>query len=122
MNSGLRPYEQKQRLMMAQGEQLLVRERHLDGEAGRVPAAGAGAVHSRLEGCCTRALRCQGEVMVYPLAPLHQQMGQSGVQGDVVIVCVQHLLGHQSDLEKTIHKTSVLKCGTLSFSFIGFFM
>lgn len=72
---------------------------HLYGEAGRVLAAGVGAVSSRPEGSCTGALRRLHYVMVYPLTPLHQQVGQSGVQRDVVIVSEQHLLRHQPHLD-----------------------
>lgn len=72
---------------------------HLYGEAGRVLAAGVGAVSSRPEGSCTGALRRLYYVMVYPLTPLHQQVGQSGVQRDVVIVSEQHLLRHQPHLD-----------------------
>ena len=71
---------------------------HLDGEAGRVAAAAAGAVHGGPEGGGAGALGGQGQVVVDPLAPLHQQVGQGGVQGDVVVVGVQHLLGHQPHL------------------------
>lgn len=39
--------------------------------------------------------------MVYPLTPLHQQVGQSGVQRDVVVASEQHLLRHQPHLETT---------------------
>lgn len=72
---------------------------HLYREAGVVPAAGAGAVCSSQEGTGAGALGCQDQIMVYPLAPLHQQVGQSGVQRDVVIMSVQHVLGHQPHLE-----------------------
>lgn len=72
---------------------------HLYGEAGRFLAAGVGAVSSRPEGGCTGALRRLHHVVVYPLTPLHQQVRQSGVQRDVVIVRKQHLLGHQPHLD-----------------------
>lgn len=58
-----------------------------------------GAVSSRPEGGCTGALRCQHHVVVYPLTPLNQQVGQCGVQRDVVIVGEQHLLRHQPHLD-----------------------
>lgn len=72
---------------------------HLYGEAGWVSAAGVCAVSSSLEGSCTGALRRQHHVMVYPLTPLYQQVGQGGVQRDVVIVSEQHLLRHESHLD-----------------------
>lgn len=73
---------------------------HLYGEAGHVPAAGVCAVSPSPESSCTGALRCQHHVVVYPLTPFHEQVGQSGVQRDVVVVGEQHLLRHQSHLEK----------------------
>lgn len=72
---------------------------HLYGEAGRVPAAGACTVGSCPEGGCTGALRRQHHVVVYPLTPFHHQVGQGGVQRDVVIVSEQHFLGHQPHLD-----------------------
>lgn len=75
-------------------------EMHLYGEAGRVLAAGAGAVSSRPEGSCAGALGRLHHVVVYPLPPLHQQVGQAGVQGDVAVVGEEHLLRHQPHLER----------------------
>lgn len=72
---------------------------YLYGEARRVPAAGVCAVISCPESSCTGALRCVNKVMVYPLTPLHQQVGQSGVQRDVVIVSEQYLLRNQPHLK-----------------------
>lgn len=81
-------------------KQLAVSKVHLYGEAGSVPAAGVCAVSSCPEGGCAGALRRQHHVVVYPLTPLHQQVGQSGVQRDVVIVSEQHFLRHQPHLDK----------------------
>ncbi|TNN87022.1 hypothetical protein EYF80_002777 [Liparis tanakae] len=51
-------------------------------------------------GCgCTGALRGQHHVVVHPLTPFHQQVGEGGVQRDVVVVSEQHLLGHQPHLD-----------------------
>lgn len=72
---------------------------NLYGEAGRVHAAGLCAVSSGHEGSCTGALRRQHHVVVYPLTPFYQQVGQSGVQRDVAIVSEQHLLRHQPHLD-----------------------
>lgn len=72
---------------------------HLDGEAGRVLAAGAGAVGSRPEGGGAGTLGRVDHVVVYPLTPLHQQVGQGGVQGDVGVVGEEHLLGHLPHLQ-----------------------
>lgn len=69
-----------------------VSEVHLNGEAGRVPAAAAGAVSARLEDGCAGALRGQHHVVVYPLTPVHQQVGQSGVHRDFIVVSKQHFL------------------------------
>lgn len=74
-------------------------ELHLDGEAGRVLAAGAGAVGSRPEGHRTGTLRRVDHVVVYPLTPLYQQVGQGGIQGDVGVVGEEHLLGHLPHLQ-----------------------
>lgn len=72
---------------------------HLYGEAGCVSAAGVCAVSSCLKGSCTGALRRQHHVMVDPLTPIHQQVGQCAVHRDVVIVCVQHFLRHKPHLD-----------------------
>lgn len=72
---------------------------HLYGEAGGVPAAGVGAVSSCSESRCTGTLRRQYQVMVDPLTPLHQQVGKSGIQRDVVIMGEEHLLRHQPHLD-----------------------
>lgn len=71
---------------------------HLYGEARRLPAAAVRAVSSGPEGGCTGALWRLHDVMIDPLAPLHQQVGQGGVQRDVVVVSEQHLLGDQAHL------------------------
>lgn len=75
-------------------------ELHLYGEAGRVLAAGAGAVSSCREGSRAGALGRLHHVVVYPLSPLHQQVGQAGVQRDVAVVGEEHLLRHQPHLER----------------------
>lgn len=66
---------------------------HLYGEAGRLLVAAVRAVGSGPEGGCAGALRRLHDVMIDPLAPLHQQVGQGGVQRDVVVASEQHLLG-----------------------------
>lgn len=67
-------------------------EAHLDGEAGRVPAAGVGAVGSSLKGDCAGTLRGQHHVMVDPLTPVHQHVGQRGVLRYVAVVSEQHFM------------------------------
>lgn len=76
-------------------------EMHLDGKAGWVSVAGVGTVSSSLKGSRTGTLRRQHQIVVYPLTPIHQQVGQSGVHRDVVIVSEQHFLWHQPHLEHT---------------------
>lgn len=102
-------------------------EMHLDGKAGWVSVAGVGAVSSSLEGGRTGTLRRQHQIVVYPLTPVHQQVGQSGVHRDVVIVSEQHFLWHEPHLEHTRwgggviglqklagHKTTESCCRTLT--------
>lgn len=82
------------------------REQHLDGEAGWVQAAGAGAVGPGPEGGSTGTLGRVDHVVVYPLTPLHQQVGQGVVQGDVGVVGEEDLLGHLPHLQAQTGRTA----------------
>lgn len=67
-------------------------EAHLDGKAGRVSAASVRAVRSSLKGDCAGTLRGQHQVMVDPLTPVHQHVGQHGILRYVAVVGEQHFL------------------------------
>lgn len=80
---------------------------YLYGEAWGVAAAGSATVCARPEGGGAGRLRRQSKVMVNPLAPLHQQVGQRRVQRDVLIVGIQHAVGHTPHLNAQSHNPAV---------------